>query len=58
MFAHRCSLLLQKSAMEIGSKLTSGEEGKKVNPLEAWNNTQVFFMTDLAKAYGEYYVVQ
>lgn len=43
--------------MEIGSKLTSGEEGKKVNPLEAWNNTQVFFLTDLAKAYGEYFIV-
>jgi hypothetical protein len=23
------------------------------NPIDAWNSTQVFFLNDLAKAYGE-----
>ncbi len=29
-----------------------------MNPLDAWNNTQVFLLKDLAIAHGEYFIVQ
>lgn len=51
MLEHRCNLLLQKSAQVLASKM-SPEDGKKVDTVEEWNNSQVFFVHNLAKAYS------
>lgn len=53
-FEHRVNLLLQRSAMKLSSKLA---EGTNVNPIEAWNDTQAFYLNPLGKAYGELFVV-
>ncbi len=41
--------MLQKTAWELAGKLQDAD----LHPLDAWNDTQVFYMQDLAKAYGE-----
>jgi acyl-CoA oxidase len=48
---HRCNLLLQKSAQTLSAKMQS-EDGKKVDSINTWNNTQVFFVRNLAMAYA------
>ena len=42
-------MLLQKTAWELAGKLQ--DDG--IHPFDAWNDTQVFYMQELAKAYGE-----
>ncbi|CDW72715.1 peroxisomal acyl-coenzyme a oxidase 3 [Stylonychia lemnae] len=49
----RANLLLQRTAWELSSKL----QDQDTHPLDAWNDTQVFFMHDLARAYGDLMVV-
>lgn len=53
-FEFRANLLLQRTAWELSAKL----QEENVHPLDAWNDTQVFFMHDLAKAYGELFVIK
>ena len=48
-FEYRANLLLQRTGWELSSKLTENN----THPIDAWNSTQVFFLNDLAKAYGE-----
>ena len=36
--------------LALAAKLSEGS----VDAIDSWNSTQVFFMQDLAKAYGEY----
>ena len=52
-FQHRTNLLLQRSAMRLQSKLLD----KNTHPLDAWNDSQVFYLHHLAKAYGEQFGV-
>jgi len=52
MLEHRCNMLLQKTAQVLASKMTP-EEGKKIDTVEEWNNSQVFYVHNLAKAYSE-----
>jgi len=51
-FEYRLNKLLQALAMRIGQKIM----GKKDPQLffQAWNNSQIFGIQELAKAYGEY----
>jgi len=51
-FEFRANLLLQRTAWELSAKL------QEQHPIEAWNDTQVFFMHDLARAYGELVMVK
>ncbi len=52
-FKHRSNLLLQRSAMKLSGKLSDSS----VHPLDAWNDTQVFYLNHLAKSYGELFGV-
>lgn len=52
-FKHRSNLLLQRSAMKLSEKLAD----KAVHPLDAWNDTQVFYLHHLSKSYGELFAV-
>jgi hypothetical protein len=52
-FTHRTNLLLQRSAMRLQGKLSD----KKTHPLDAWNDSQVFYLNSLSKAYGEHFGV-
>lgn len=53
-FEHRVNLLLQRSAMKLSSQL---QDENKINPIEAWNNTQAFYLNPLGKTFGELFVV-
>ena len=53
LFEFRANLLLQRSAIKLSLKIAEG----KLNQIEAWNQTQVFHLNDLAKAYGELFIV-
>lgn len=50
LFEYRCNKLLQKLAMQIGSKTMD----KANDPFEVWNDAQVFGIQELALAYGDY----
>lgn len=50
----KANLLLQRTGIELSSRLM--QEGS--NPVDVWNDTQVFFMHDLAKAYGDLVAAQ
>lgn len=50
----RANLLLQRTAWEISAKLQDAD----VHPFDSWNDSQVFFMHDLARAYGDLIVVR
>jgi hypothetical protein len=52
-FEFRANLLLQSSALKLSMQIAEGTKTQ----MEAWNDTQVFFLNDLAKAYGELFVV-
>lgn len=52
-FKHRSLLLLQRSALKLSEKLSD----KTVHPLDAWNDTQVFYLHSLSKSYGELFGV-
>lgn len=52
-FKHRSNLLLQRSALKLSGKLSE----KGVHPLDAWNDTQVFYLHHLSKSYGELFDV-
>ena len=52
-FQHRSNLLLQRSAMKLSGKLSD----KSVHPLDAWNDTQVFYLNNLSKSYGDLFGV-
>ena len=54
-FEYRGNLLLQKSGMALSMKMASKEEGQ--TSIDIWNQTQVFHLNDLAKAYGEIFIV-
>jgi len=51
-FEHRCNLLLQRSAMRVAGKLGDMKQ------MDAWNDTQVFYLNDLGKAFGELIIVK
>ena len=53
-FEFRTNLLLQRSAMKLAAKV----QGQKIEPLQAWNDTQPFLLNNLAKSYGEVFTVQ
>jgi len=46
-------LLLQRSALKLSSKLAD----KDVHPLDAWNDSQVFYLHHLSRSYGELFAV-
>ena len=46
---HRANARMQKSAMRIAPKIM-GEN--KMHPVDAWNDTQVFYLHDLGKHYA------
>lgn len=52
-FQHRSNLLLQRSAMKLAGKVAD----KTVHPLDAWNDTQVFYLHHLSRSYGELFGV-
>jgi len=52
MFEHRCNLLLMRSGMQIMGKVG------QMSAVEAFNDTQVFYMNDTSKAFGELFVVK
>lgn len=54
-FTHRCNLQLQKSGLKLQSMLA---QDKNLNQLEAWNNSQVFYLKELSIAFGELFIVQ
>lgn len=49
----RANLLLQRTAWELSGKLQEG-----VDTIDAWNDSQVFFMHDLARAFGDLLLVR
>ena len=51
-FAFRANLLLQRTAWELSAQLQAG------HPVDAWNDSQLFFVHDLARAYGELVMVR
>jgi hypothetical protein len=51
----RCNLLLQRTGFQLSEKLL-GET--KMHPLDAWNSVQVFYVQDLAKAYGNLFLTR
>ncbi|CDW85834.1 peroxisomal acyl-coenzyme a oxidase 3 [Stylonychia lemnae] len=53
-FEFRANLLLQRTAMDLAQKLMDKEN----HPLDAWNDSQLFQMNDMAKAYGELVLVR
>ena len=54
-FEFRANLILQKTAMELSSRLM-GET--KEHPFDAWNAVQPFFIQDLSFAYGELVLIR
>eukprot|EP00347_Sterkiella_histriomuscorum_P004091 403361786 len=53
-FEFRANFLLQRAALDLSQKLMDKEN----HPLDAWNDSQLFSLIDLAKAYGELVLVQ
>jgi len=51
MLEFRVNLLLQKSVGRLAEKI-----GTKKSSFEAWNDTQVFYLQNMARAWGELYV--
>jgi len=50
MLEYRVNLLLQKSVGRLAEKI-----GTKKSPFEAWNDTQVFYLQNMARSWGELY---
>ncbi len=50
MLEFRVNLLLQKSVGRLAEKI-----GSKKSPFEAWNDTQVYYLQNMARAWGELY---
>ena len=48
-FEFKANLLLQRTGMKLSEKLSD----KSKHPIDSWNESQVFYGHDLAKAYGE-----
>ena len=53
-FEHRVNTLIQKSGMTLGNLI----KGKKIHPLNAWNNLQPYFLNSLGKAFSEMVTVK
>ncbi len=51
MIEFKCNLLLQKSVAKLTELI-----GNNVGPFDAWNASQVFYLQNLARSYGELYV--
>lgn len=51
MLEYRTNLLLQKSVGRLAEKI-----GDKKSPFDAWNDTQVFYLQNMAKSWGELWV--
>ncbi len=51
MLEHKCNLLLQKSVIRLSELIDSN-----ITPFDAWNDSQIFYLQNLARCYGELYV--
>jgi len=52
MMEYRINLLIQKCVARLTEKV-----GEKLGVFDAWNETQTFYLQNLAKSYGELYVL-